>query len=183
MELESLFVSTKWDVLQAVAKRPMSPLQLSKKFGTSIANISTQLRLLEAAKFVKKQRTGSAKAGKPRYLFSITKDFLYVTSVADQLATKQLLQMDPHHKTTAAVWNLAKQYHGPLMKFFYMHEELLEKDVYVTTAGTDITLEIEDETTKMQTTTVNFSGETYTIKPKKAAKKMTGATQVCFSMQ
>ena len=49
MDLETLLTSTKWDILEMIAKKPMSPIELSKILNTTIANISQQLRLLQKA--------------------------------------------------------------------------------------------------------------------------------------
>ena len=65
MELEGLFSGTKWDILRLIAKEPRNPLELARVLGTSIANISQQLRLLEAAGLVRKEKVSNRERGKP----------------------------------------------------------------------------------------------------------------------
>jgi hypothetical protein len=186
MDTETLFVATKWNILKLLSGTPLSPLQPSEKRGTTIANISAQLKLLEVANFVKKERTGSAKAGKPRYLFSLTKDYAFITSVANNLAFKELLAVQPHQKTTLAIWTLQKQYHAPLTKFLYLHEELLNKDVYISTDGSSATMHIISEKKKKkkktETETVTYNDNTYTItlSHNPAYRPQTGHKQICF---
>ena len=59
MDLETLLTNTKWEIIELLSKESLSPLELSKKLNTTIANISQQLRLLETANLIKKQKTRS----------------------------------------------------------------------------------------------------------------------------
>ena len=56
MELETLFTEQKWNILKSLSEGKFSPLQLANRSNTTIANISQQLRLLEAAELVKKEK-------------------------------------------------------------------------------------------------------------------------------
>ena len=55
MEIESLFSSTRWEILELLSKEKLSPIELSLKINTTSANISQQLRLLELAGLVKSE--------------------------------------------------------------------------------------------------------------------------------
>jgi DNA-binding MarR family transcriptional regulator len=69
MDIDSFFTSPRWKVLEILAKTPSSPMEISKQLNTSIAYISQQLKLLEAAGLVTKVRTRATERGKPRTLF------------------------------------------------------------------------------------------------------------------
>ena len=56
MELASMFTEQKWNIIKALSENKYSPLQLAEKLDTTMANISQQLRLLEASNIVKKEK-------------------------------------------------------------------------------------------------------------------------------
>ena len=56
MEVETLLTGTKWQIIEQLAKKKQSPLELAEKLNTTIANISQQLRLLELSNLVKKKK-------------------------------------------------------------------------------------------------------------------------------
>jgi hypothetical protein len=182
MDIETLFVATKWEMLKEIAEIPSSPLQLSQRLGTTIANVSTQLRLLEAAKLVKRERTGSAKAGKPRYLFSFVRDTAHITSLANDLTYKQLITLQPHHKSTLSTWRMKKQHHGPVMKFLYMNDELFKKSVYVIAKDKQISIFVISSKKSSSEHAITFDDATYNISITKDPKykPQTGHTQICY---
>lgn len=131
MELEPLFTSTKWEILQALARRPQSPLQIADMLGTSIANISMQIRLLEASGLVVKERTGESEAGKPRFLYSLRQEFAYVVLASHNGAFKFKAVTDTFSRTSLAVMQLPIWMRGFVLKMFMQEEELLSYDVFI----------------------------------------------------
>ena len=93
MELETLLTGSKWEIIELLAEEKLSPIELAKKLNTTVANISMQLRLLQAAGLVKKERTGSAGAGKPRVLFSLSDNYGFITVFSKGFAQKKLLKL------------------------------------------------------------------------------------------
>lgn len=93
MDLETLLTGSKWEIIELLSKEKLSPLNLAKKLNTTIANISSQLRLLQTAGLVKKEKTGSAGAGKPRTLFSLSDDYGFITVFSKGFAQKKLLKL------------------------------------------------------------------------------------------
>ena len=51
-----MFSEQKWNILRCLSQGKSSPLQLAGKLNTTMANISQQLRLLEATNLVKKEK-------------------------------------------------------------------------------------------------------------------------------
>ena len=98
MDLETLLTGTKWEIIEILSTRPSSPSELAKNLQTTIANISQQLRLLQTAGLVKKQRTGSAKPGKPRMLFSLSDNYAFITVLSKGFAKKKLIKISQKQK-------------------------------------------------------------------------------------
>ena len=98
MHVETLLTGTKWEIIELLAKKSLSPSDLSSKLNTTIANISQQLRLLETAGLVNKQRTGSGKPGKPRVLFSIADDYCLIMLFTKGFAKKKLVRVSKEQK-------------------------------------------------------------------------------------
>lgn len=106
MEMETMFTEQKWNILKCLSEDKYSPLQLADKLETTMANISQQLRLLEATNLVKKEKIRNRDKGKPRTLFSLSEDHAYLISAMDRFADKRLLKVNDHHKTVLRIWFL-----------------------------------------------------------------------------
>ncbi|MBW2966588.1 winged helix-turn-helix domain-containing protein [Candidatus Woesearchaeota archaeon] len=104
MELETLLTGSKWEILELLAKNKLSPTELAKKLNTTIANISSQLRLLQTAGLVKREKTRAAGAGKPRTLFSLSDDFCFITVFSTNFAKKKLLRLNKEQKEVLKKW-------------------------------------------------------------------------------
>lgn len=152
METEILFTASKWDILQAISLKPSSPLEIAKKQGTTIANVSQQLRLLEAAGLVIKKRIANSMAGKPRALFSLKRDICYLTLVTNGVAKKDLVPLQKDQTFLSRVWLLkTPELTKPLALFFYGNEKFLNKltNLYFKSIqGKTISLETTDSIKK-----------------------------------
>ena len=91
MEIEGLFSSGKWNLIELLAQEELSPLQLSEKIGTSVANVSQQLKLLELVGLVQTRKLPNRERGKPRTLYSIAQDNIMVICALKNFAKKHLL--------------------------------------------------------------------------------------------
>ena len=118
MEIEPLISGSKWSMIELLSEKSQSPTELAAKTGTSLANISQQLRLLEIAGLVKKERRGSKEKGKPHMLFSIASDSAYLVSICGGFSEKKLIPADAHHKAMMRIWLLTKpEMHESLERF------------------------------------------------------------------
>lgn len=106
MELTPLFTQQRWNILKHLSREPMSPLHLAALTGTTIANISQQLRLLEAANLVRKEKVRNKGRGQPRALFSLTDDYAFIISVTDDFAEKKLVHLTASHKLFIRILSL-----------------------------------------------------------------------------
>jgi DNA-binding HxlR family transcriptional regulator len=119
MEIETLFTEQKWNILRCLSDGPHSPMQLAEKLKTTMANISQQLRLLEVAKLVKKEKISNRDRGKPRTLYSLLEEYGYLISVMSGFAEKKLLGLTEHHKFILKVWFLENNEVGYCLEQFY----------------------------------------------------------------
>lgn len=128
MELELLFSDQKWNILRSLSEGKFSPLQLAEKLNTTMANISQQMRLLEAANLVKKEKVRNRDKGKPRTLFSLSDDCAYLIPTMNDFAAKKLLKVNDHHRIILRIWFLENpELHPQLERFYWKIEPLIEK--------------------------------------------------------
>mgnify|MGYP001608494314 CR=1 FL=1 len=126
MELELMFSEQKWNILKCLSEAKYSPLQLAQKLNTSIANISQQLKLLDAANLVKKEKIKNRDKGKPRTLFSLTEECAYIIPTMHDFAEKKLLKVTDHHKLILKIWFLENQeHHRSIEKLYWKIEPYL----------------------------------------------------------
>lgn len=126
METDYLLSSARWDILKIISEKPSSPIQIAEKLNTTVSHVSQQLRLLEAAGLVTKKKTGETEKGKPRTLFSISKDMLYLIAITKKFSGKKLLFLDKCHEIILKIWMIENQkLHHPLEKFFWKIEKFL----------------------------------------------------------
>lgn len=129
MDYNLLISESKWKLLEELSKKEQTPTELAEKFKTTIANISQQLKLLEAYNVVKKEREqGMNNPGKPKTIYSINRNINYIISLSDNLAIKKELHLDPFHKgilKTCLLANCDNAYY--LEKFLITNEELINK--------------------------------------------------------
>jgi DNA-binding transcriptional regulator GbsR (MarR family) len=128
MELDGLFTSPKWDIIEKISLEPLSPMQLAEKLNTSIANMSQQLRLLEVAGLVKKKKVSERAKGKPRVMFSLSEDFCYLVAASDGFAKKKLLKLEKHHNFILRTLIVEESHlHEELLEFYFRIKPYLEK--------------------------------------------------------
>ena len=118
-----MFTEQKWNILRSLSNEKLSPLQLAENLNTTMANVSQQLRLLEAANLVKKEKIKNRDKGKPRALFSLTDDYAYLVSTMKKFANKRLLKVTDHHKIILKIWFLKNpELHYTLERIYWKVE-------------------------------------------------------------
>lgn len=128
MDQETLFTSSKWEMLKVLSKGQKSPIELAKETKTSIANISQQLRMLELANIVKSERVGNRERGEPRLLYSLIGPISYLITVVPNFAEKKQITLNPYHELTLKIWFLKDESnHYYFQKYFWEIESKLEK--------------------------------------------------------
>ena len=109
MNIETMFTDQRWNILKAISSSPLSPIQLSEKLNTTMANVSTQLKLLEAMNLVKKEKIRNRDKGKPRTLFSLNGEYALLVPTTKHFAEKKLVHITPHQKTIMRIWFLPQE--------------------------------------------------------------------------
>lgn len=128
MELDSFLSSPRWDMLKIIINKPSSPMEISQQLQTTTSFVSQQLKLLEAAGLVKKQKTGAFERGKPRTLFSIAQESIYLVPLAKNAPDKKLIPLSQEHKAIVNIWCLEdKEIQVALQRFFWEIQPNLEK--------------------------------------------------------
>jgi len=82
----------------------MSPIELSEKSGTSMANISQQLRFLEMAGIVSSKRLPNRDKGQPRILYSLTGNNTFLISASMGFVEKRLINLTEKRKALLKIW-------------------------------------------------------------------------------
>ena len=126
MELDSILTNSKWDILKELSKNPKSPMELASLFKTTTANMSQQLKLLEAYGIVSKTKVSNSLKGKPRMKYSICTETTYVIKLSKNHATKQQIKKEPCSNfmmNTILLTN--KKDHFFLIKNYVDHTDLL----------------------------------------------------------
>jgi len=132
MESESLFTSSKWDILKCLEKGKKSPLELANEAKTSVANVSQQLRLLELAGFVKSERIPNREKGLPRIVYSLAENFSYLVISSTDFVAKKFMKLQDYQKIILRIWfieNISLHYYCE--KLFWSIEENLPKIDYL----------------------------------------------------
>ena len=119
-------VEKRWEILRILAERPSSPIELSERLGTTVSYVSQQLKLLEAVGLVIKEKTGVAEKGKPRSVYSIKNELVYLTLLTKNNSGKKLVYLTPRHQGILNIWLLDDiTLHYPIEKLFWKLEDLL----------------------------------------------------------
>jgi hypothetical protein len=126
MDIGTLFSDSKWRILAELSNGKLSPTELAKKTGTSLANISTQLRLLEALEFVQKEDVANITKGEARKRYSLKKEFGYLILGSHTVMGKKMFNLDDDSLFFFKVW-LINDRKAPqvLIKLYTQFEELL----------------------------------------------------------
>ncbi len=160
MNSDAIFSEPRWKILQILTTSPSSPLEIAKKVNTSVAYVSQQLKLLEAANIIKKERTGSAEKGKPRSLYSISEELLHLTALIRGNPAKKLIYLSEHHKLILKIWLLeSSQLHYFIEKLYWRIEEDLDNIKNISFDSLKKKLLIVSESKLVKTKVASFSKE------------------------
>ena len=103
-------------------------MEIAQKIKTSVSYVSQQLKLLEAAGIVKKEKTGSVEKGKPRLVYSVVKETVQISALLKGSPVKKSVALNDKKKITMRIWALKDDLHYPVEKLFWKIEDNL-KDV------------------------------------------------------
>lgn len=124
MELDSLIGSGRWKILEILALEPSSPIEISAKLKTSVAYVSQQLKLLEAASIVHKEKTGLSEKNKPRNVYHVSKEFLSLTVLAKGNPKRKTIFLNDEQRIITNIWLVDdEKLHSALQKIYWAVSE------------------------------------------------------------
>lgn len=127
MDFDLFLTSPRWEILQIIAEKPSSPIEIAEKINTTVSYVSQQLKLLDAAGILKKKKTGASEKGKPRTLFGLSKDIMYLTILLNGFSDKKLISVDKFKEIILRIWAVSdSSQHYILQKFFWKIEEAFD---------------------------------------------------------
>ncbi|RMF07092.1 ArsR family transcriptional regulator [Candidatus Woesearchaeota archaeon] len=121
MDSSAPFTDSKWSLLEELSKRPLSPIQLAEATNTSVANISQQLRLLEAYGLVSKERTSNYEKGKPRVVYRIAHPQAFIAALGTPVAFRQLITLGSEELLLLRLWSSFDASHRPVLNRLALH--------------------------------------------------------------
>ena len=128
MELDTILTNSKWEILKELSKNPKSPIELAKYFKTTVANMSQQLKILEAYGIISKTKIQNSEKGKPRTQYYITTDINFIIKLSKTNAIKQQIKKDPINDFTLNILtNINKKDQYYLLKTFFDYTDIFEK--------------------------------------------------------
>jgi DNA-binding transcriptional ArsR family regulator len=128
MDIESLFIDSKWKILTELGKSSLSPSELAQKTGTSVANISSQLKILEAMEFIEQERLTNVNKGEPRKLYSLKKEFAYIILSTKSSMGKKLIKLDNEVMPFFAIWFINESFAPYLISKLYFNNEAIFRE-------------------------------------------------------
>ncbi|RJQ17170.1 ArsR family transcriptional regulator [Candidatus Woesearchaeota archaeon] len=128
MDADSLATGSKWVILEEIGKGNNTVSDIAKSLKTSVANISQQLRLLEAYGFIQKERLESNKIGKPKAVYAIKREMINISSLEKNKVQKIKLSPSWFSQTFINILNYAtEEDRHYLAQFFFHTNDILEK--------------------------------------------------------
>jgi len=123
-----IFISNRWNILKEIAQSPQSPSDLALKTNTSISNITQQLKLLEAYKIVRKEKSEEKNAGKPRTIYYLNVEIAYSVILKNGKAERKLFYIDNNNNMFFNIlFSLNPEDLMFILKFSFKYEEVLKK--------------------------------------------------------
>jgi DNA-binding HxlR family transcriptional regulator len=123
-----IFLSNKWNILKEIAKEPQSPSDLALKTGTSLSNITQQLKLLEAYKIVKKEKSDEKNTGKPRTIYYLNGDVAYSIVLKEGKAERKAFEITENNQMFFNIlFSMNPDDLMYILKFSFKYEEVLKK--------------------------------------------------------
>jgi len=148
--------------LEILARKPSSPVEISREINTSVAYVSQQLKLLEAGSLVVKKRTGLAEKGKPRIIFSLSNEILQLNILMNKLPARKLLHLTDYHKLILRIWLLENSdLHYYLEKLYWKIEDSLDdiNGIFVDTSLTKPKIIVVSDSKKLKSKIDSFLKE------------------------
>jgi DNA-binding transcriptional ArsR family regulator len=128
VKFETLLNSSRWNILEALARGEFTASELARITKSSLPNISQQAKLLEAYEVIKTRREEKQGPGKPRTIYELNKNLAHIAVARKGFAGKKTLTLDTFHNAVLNIWFLDRaDDHYYLQKFLWQNEELIKE--------------------------------------------------------
>jgi len=120
--------NNRWIILKEIAEAPQSPSDLALKTNTSLSNITQHLKLLEAYKIVRKDKSEEKNTGKPRTIYSLNVELAYALVLKEGKAERRVFNIDSNNNMFFNVlFSMNPEDLMFMLKFSFKYEEVLKK--------------------------------------------------------
>jgi DNA-binding Lrp family transcriptional regulator len=127
---ENEIAGSKWQILKILSKNPQTPKQLADRLGTTIANMSQQLKLLEAYGFLKKVRAdrgpNARKTKDLRVMYSLVKGKTWLINVMPGSVKRKELKQTPEITFLVNLLLLDLKEEHPFVLNFFLNSSLMD---------------------------------------------------------
>jgi hypothetical protein len=123
-----ILLSGKWNILKAIAEAPQSPSDLALSTNTSLSNIIQQLKLLEAYRIVRKERSEEKNSGKPRTIYYLNRELAYAIVLKGGMEERKIFYVDHGNDMFFNIFfRMGQEDVMFMLKFSFKYEEVLKK--------------------------------------------------------
>jgi transcription initiation factor IIE alpha subunit len=123
-----MLLTGKWNILKAIAEMPQSPSDLALSTNTSLSNIIQQLKLLEAYKVVKKEKSEEKASGKPRTIYYLNQELAYAIVLKDGMAERKTFYVDHGNEMFFNIFfRMSQEDVMYMLKFSFKYEDVLKR--------------------------------------------------------
>ena len=162
MDYEELLTKSKWSILKELAKGEKSAVEIAKKTSQSIANVTQQLKLLEAYNLVKKSKQEQKKkAGKPKTPYVLSQEIVVASMLKPGLAEKKSLKLKEADDCQKSLMNIFFTLNSsdmyPLTKFICNTDMIKKADTLAYLKSDDKEIEIMIITDHVKEVRENYS--------------------------
>ena len=169
MEIEAVFSDIRWNIISELAKRPQSPSELASNVNTSLANISVQMRLLEALDVVSQSKPQNA-SGSARKIYNLKRPICYLTLASEVAIGKKMIPVTDESIAYFSAW-LIREENAPqlILKVLSNHDILRTSECIGYISLKDLQLElliVNKEKKEFHDTTIPCLGKTFSLKVK-----------------
>jgi hypothetical protein len=120
--------NNRWVILKEIAECPQSPSDLALKTNTSLSNITQHLKLLEAYRIVRKDKSDEKNTGKPRTIYSLNVELVYALVLKEGKAERRVFNIDSNNNTFFNIlFSMNPEDLMFMLKFNFKYEEVLKK--------------------------------------------------------
>jgi DNA-binding transcriptional ArsR family regulator len=127
-EIPDILTSSRWQLLKELAQEEQSATELADTLGTSVSNVTQQLKILEAYNIIISRKSVEKVVGKPKIIYSIKDDIVYAAMLKNGKAEKKIFKLEGFNGFLYnMIFTTGADDSFYILKFMLKHEELLKR--------------------------------------------------------